>query len=240
MRAIITFHSIDTEDRVLSYPPVLFEMLLGALEACKLPVCSLDTLLDGKTEHGVALTFDDGMQSVFRYALPAIRDHKVPAHLFLTTGTVGGDNHWPTQPGDAPCYRMLNWDEVEALHEAGILVESHTHTHPDLRRLSRTQVQEECEMADTIIEQHLGRRPRYFAYPYGYISETAKSVSIQRYAGSVTTKLHYLDNNDENGLLPRLDSYYLKSPWLIQNLDSVLAQLYLGVRGFMRSVRGSQ
>lgn len=77
MRAIITFHSIDTEDRVLSYPPVLFEMLLGALEACKLPVCSLDTLLDGKTEHGVALTFDDGMQSVFRYALPAIRDHKV-------------------------------------------------------------------------------------------------------------------------------------------------------------------
>jgi len=240
MRAIITFHDIDNKNSVLSYSPALFETLLGSLEASGLPVCSLDTLLEGKTEHGVALTFDDGMQSVFRHALPVIRDHRVPAHVFLTTGAVGGDNQWPTQPNDAPCYKMLNWDEIEALHATGIYIESHTHTHPDLRQLSEMQIQEECEKADTIIEEHLGRQPHYFAYPYGYTSEAAQSISTQRYAGSVTTKLCYLNSNDEIGLLPRLDSYYLKSPWLIRNLDSALSHLYLGTRSLLRSVRGSQ
>jgi len=240
MRAIITFHSIDNQDGVLSYPPALFAKLLDSLEAMKMPVCSLDTLLDGITEHGVALTFDDGMQSVFKYALPVIRDHQVPAHLFLTTGAVGGDNRWPTQPGDAPRYGMLNWDELESLHAAGIFIDAHTHTHPDLRQLSEVRIQEECEKADTIIEQRFGRRPSYFAYPYGYISDAAKTVCARRYAASVTTRLRCLDGKDEAGLLPRLDSYYLKNPWLIGNLDSALSRLYLAFRGLMRDVRGTQ
>lgn len=240
MRAIITFHGIDTADAVLSYPPSLFASLLEALERCKLPVCSLDALLAEDAERGVALTFDDGMRSVFMNALPVIREHQVPAHLFLTTGAVGGDNRWPTQPDDAPRYEMLNWGEVEALHAAGVYIESHTHNHPDLRQLSEMEIREECDTADTIIEHRLGRLPRYFAYPYGYISDVARSVTARRYAAAVTTELRCLTESEDSVVLPRLDSYYLKSRWLISNLDSGLARLYLGARGFMREIRGTQ
>lgn len=240
MRAIITFHSIDSEDSVLSYPPALFARLLTALDRCDLPVCSLNTLLDKATTRGVALTFDDGMKSVARNALPVLRDHAAPAHLFLTTAAVGQDNRWPTQPDDAPCYEMLDWDEIEQLHTAGTLIESHTHTHPDLCQLSAEEIENECEAADNIIEQRLGRKPRYFAYPYGYYDEAAVSTVSRRYSAAVTTRLHCLGAGDDLATLPRLDSYYLRNPWLIDHLDSAMGRLYLQARSLMRTLRGSQ
>lgn len=240
MRAIITFHSVDADNRVLSYSPSLFESLLDSLEACRLPVCDLDTLLNTRTERGVALTFDDGMQSVFENALPVIREHRVPAHLFLTTGAVGRDNRWPTQPADAPRYEMLSWDQVESLHEAGVSIESHTHTHPDLRKLTEAEIRGECDKADTLIQDRLGRKPGYFAYPYGYFSDTVRSVIAERYTASLTTRLGCLGDSDKPEVLPRLDSYYLRNSGLVRNLDTVPARLYLGLRSLMRDIRGSQ
>src|SRR6185295_7569616 len=102
MRAILTFHSIDDSGSVVSYPPATFARLLEALAEARLPVCDLDTLLSPDTPRGVALTFDDGMRSLHEHALPVLREHRVPSHLFLATGAVGGSNRWATQPAGIP------------------------------------------------------------------------------------------------------------------------------------------
>ncbi|GMQ88807.1 MAG: hypothetical protein BMS9Abin09_0245 [Gammaproteobacteria bacterium] len=240
MRAIITFHSIDDSGTVLSYPPKLFADLLEALHESKLPVCDLGTLLSDETRRGITLTFDDGMRSLFTSALPVIRDHAVPAHLFLTTGAVGGNNRWPTQPASAPCFDMLNWKEIEGLQAAGVLVEAHTSSHPDLRKLQVEEIAGECNAADEIIEQRLGRRPQFFAYPYGYSNERARNYMGEHYKASVTTELHVLGGNDNRAALPRLDSYYLRSPRVFRQLDSGVSRAYLLLRGMMRAIRGSQ
>ncbi len=110
MKAIITFHSIDTSGSVLSYPPESFANLLDALGKSGIPVLKLDKLLATETDKGVTITFDDGMRSLVTSALPIIRDYDVPAHLYLTTAAVGKDNQWPGQPGKAPYFDMLSWD----------------------------------------------------------------------------------------------------------------------------------
>lgn len=240
MRAIITFHSIDDTGTVLSYSPALFAGFLDALHESDLPVCDLDTLLCDDTQSGITLTFDDGMRSLFTAALPVIRDHAVPAHLFLTTGAVGGNKRWPDQPSSALAFDMLNWNEIEELQAAGVLVESHTSSHPDLRQLQLEEIAAECAAADEIIEQRLGRRPQYFAYPYGYSNECALSFMSGRYKASVTTELAALGRNNNSAALPRLDSYYLRSPWLFQHLDSGVSRAYLRLRGLMRKIRGSE
>ncbi len=240
MRAIITFHGIDDSGTVLSYPPKLFAGLLDALHKSKLPVCDLDTLLSDDTRRGIALTFDDGMRSLFTSALPVIRDHAVPVHLFLTTGAVGGNNRWPTQPSSAPRFDMLNWKEIEDLQAAGVLVEAHTSSHPDLRKLPVEEIAGECNAADEIIEQRLGRRPQFFAYPYGYSDERVRNYMSEHYRASVTTELRVLGGNDSPAALPRLDSYYLRAPWVFRQLDSGVSRSYLLLRGLMRTLRGSQ
>lgn len=240
MRAIVTFHSVDESDSVLSYPPALFREFVEALQASDLPICDLDTLLRNENHPGVALTFDDGMRSVFEHALPVIRAHAIPAHLFLATAAAGRDNRWPGQPAQAPRLEMLNWNQVEALHAAGVRIESHTHNHPDLRLLDDAAIDTECDMADRLIEQRLGRRPAYFAYPYGYHDARVSRCLRSRYRASVTTRLNVLGMRDDFACLPRLDSYYLRAPWLYRHLDAPVTRAYLSWRGVLRRLRGSE
>ena len=240
MKAIITFHSIDMSGSVLSYSPKAFACLLDALDESSLPVLSLGELLRAKTGKGIAITFDDGMRSLFTAALPILRDHAVPAHLYLTTGSVGKNNRWPTQPEDAPGFDMLTWNEIEQLHDAGVSIDSHTHNHPDMRKLGSEEMQQECEAADELIEKRLGRRPQYFAYPYGYKNNTVCDFARSRYKAAVTTELKILDGNEDTARLPRLDSYYLQGQWMQGNLDTSLSRIYLSLRGLMRTLRGTQ
>lgn len=240
MKAILTFHSIDTSGSLLSYPPTDFAALLAGLAAAALPVLDLDTLLQAGTRRGVAITFDDGMRSVCSAALPVLRDHAVPAHLYLATGAVGGNNRWPSQPPQAPGFDMLDWDEVERLHAGGVRIDAHTHNHPDMRGLDRQGMAQECEAADALIEHRLGRRPVYFAYPYGYRNASVCDFVRRRYRGAVTTELRTLGSAEDAAQLPRLDSYYLRSAWLRRNLDSLPARAYLRLRGVLRTLRGTQ
>lgn len=240
MKAIITFHSIDTSGSVLSYPPASFASLLNALDKSAIPVLELDELLRPDIHRGVAITFDDGMRSLYTDALPALRDHAVPAHLYLTTGSVGKNNRWPTQPNDAPGFDMLTWDEIEQLHDANVIIDSHTHNHPDMRTLNAEEMEQECVTADELIEQKIGRRPQYFAYPYGYKNAEVSNFVRKRYKATVTTELRQLDGSEDTAKLPRLDSYYLQSDWMQNNLESVLAGTYLSFRGWLRTLRGTQ
>ena len=240
MRAILTFHSIDDRGSVLSYSPGHFHMLLDSLAARNIPVLDLDTLLHPNTRQGVALTFDDGMKSVHQNALPAISEHGAAAHVFVATAAVEQDKPWPRQVAGIPPFEMLGWDEIERLHAAGIWIESHTHSHPDMRTITMAQMEDECGRADDTIERYLGRRPGYFAYPFGYHNLEVRNFARQRYRGTVTTELRRLGNTEDTAALPRLDTFYLQSGMSIKYIDSWLLAGYLGARNILRNIKGSQ
>lgn len=237
MRAIITFHSVDSSGSVLSFDPDAFAGLLNGIGESQLPVCDLNTLLDRNTTRGVALTFDDGMASVFDNALPVLEEYQYPAHLFLTTGAVGGTNGWHGQPDWAPSFEMLNWDQIEKCHEAGVRIECHTVSHIDLRGAGHQELEDECGTADEIINRRLGRKPEYFAYPYGYNDCRSRDFMRGRYAGSVTTRMRVLGKSEDMAALPRIDSYYLKIPWVYRDLNSIRARFYIMLRGIVRRCR---
>jgi len=240
MRAILTFHSIDNKGSVISYPPDAFKKLLASLSRKNIPIVDLDTLIKPDTKSGVALTFDDGMQSVFKHAMPVIKDHNACAHVYVTTSAVNNDNPWPKQPTDIPSFKMLTWDEMAEMYKNNIYTENHTHTHPNFRQLTLQQMQDECGKSDDIIEAHLGRRPKHFAYPFGYHNTVARNFARDRYTTTVTTELKPFSNSSDLAAIPRLDSYYLQSDWFIHNIDSLLVKGYLSLRNKLRNIKGSQ
>ena len=239
MRAIINFHSIDGSGSVLSYPAKTLDGLLGALKRSGIPVVDLDTLMRAETQCGVALTFDDGIRSVFTQALPILKSHGVPAHLFLTTGYVGLTNRWPSQPPHAPLFDMLSWSEIETLRTAGITIEAHTESHPDLRGLSDDDLCAECERADETILSRLGSRPRYFAYPYALSNARVRAFARQRYVASVAGGTRELGLDEDLSALPRIDSYYLQSEWTYRNLKSIQSRAYILARRTLRRLRNA-
>ena len=73
MRAVLTFHSIDDSGSVLSFAPVRFAELVESLARSGVPVVAFDDLL--QLREGIAITFDDGMATLHRHALPVLRAH---------------------------------------------------------------------------------------------------------------------------------------------------------------------
>jgi peptidoglycan/xylan/chitin deacetylase (PgdA/CDA1 family) len=238
MRAVITFHSIDDLPGPLSYSPAGLDALLDALAQAKVPVLTLDALLGDQSSHGVALTFDDGIATVFSAAMPILAKRQAPAHVFVITSQVGHDNRWPGQPANARPFKLMDWEQLETLQASGFRIEAHTASHPDLRTLSDGEIEAEMEEADATIKDRLGRRPRYFAYPYGYLDARVRAVAAKRYAGCFTTKLDYLSASTELDAIPRLDAHYLRSPDFVRALPDKRAHGYIALRRALRRLRG--
>lgn len=234
-RAVLTFHSIDDTGSVLSFPARAFATLLEHLLASGVPVLSYRALHEAST--GVAITFDDGLRSVADHALPVLRDLGLPSHLFLTTGSVGRDNRWPSQPATVAALPMMDWTAVEACAAAGMTIENHTSTHPDLRSLPAAAVAAECAAADAAIERRVGRRPSLFAYPYGHLDETVRRVVAERYDAAFTTELGCLPAQPDCHRLPRIDAYYLRTPIVARRFLTGPGRAYLRLRGVLRRLR---
>ena len=234
LRAVLTFHSVDDGAGPLSYAPADLETLLATLCAAELPVVDLDTLLAAETTHGVALTFDDGMRSVFEVALPILRRHRAPAHLFL--GTLAVENAATA----AGAYAMLTWDQVARLADGGVAIESHTHSHRDLRALADAEIDAECARADALIERHVGRRPRYFAYPFGCCDRRVAQRIGTRYTAAFTNRMGFVSPRAPRSRLPRLDVHYLRGAFARVPLTAPPLRAYLMWRKGLRKLRGSE
>ncbi len=235
-RAVLTFHSVDDSGSVLSFPTRAFRALVERLAAARTAVVDFAELL--QRQDGVTFTFDDGMRTVHRHALPVLRDHGFPAHLFLTTGRVGKDIGWPSQDGNTETFDMLDWPEIDECVRAGFRVECHTVTHPDLRRLSPERIIGECSSADDEIEGRTGRRPTLLAFPFGRFDDRVRHTLAPRYAGCFTTRLGYLRRTNDLSRLPRLDTYYLQAPVWYERPFAARTRGYVALRALIRAVRG--
>lgn len=238
MRAVLTFHSIDDQPGPLSFSPTGLERMLDALGDASLPVLGLDELLADPNANGVALTFDDGISTVFETAMPILAERTLPAQVFVITKWVGGGNRWPGQPSRATPFKLMDWNQLEAIQKNGFRIEAHTASHPDLRALTDAQIDEEMEQADSAIETRLGRRPQYFAYPYGYHDARVRKIARRRYKAAFTTRLDFLDSSSKLDALPRLDTHYLRSPTFVRSLPGRPAHAYIALRRALRRLRG--
>lgn len=238
MEAILTFHSVDDGNSVLSFPPDDLDALLQRLRHDDVALVSLKELIHEKG-HGdrVALTFDDGMTSVVEKAAPILAAHAAPATVFVVSEYVGRNNSWPSQPDDAPAYSLMPWSDLRGLAAAGWEIGAHTATHPMLTNLSQEQLQSELTEAQSRLEDELQVSVSSFAYPYGAWDETIESHVGKIYSRAVTTRLGCLTGASRSTRLPRLDSYYLRGHWARRPLFSAGSRCRLKLRGLMRRVR---
>ncbi len=64
---------------------------------------------------------------------------------------------------------FMNWDEVRRIAaEPLVTIGAHTDSHHALAKLPREEAEADIFNGVSILERELGRRPRHFAYPYGF------------------------------------------------------------------------
>jgi peptidoglycan/xylan/chitin deacetylase (PgdA/CDA1 family) len=239
VRAILTYHSIDTTGSVISVSPDVFDRQIRWIASSQVAVVSLPELLHLPDDRdAVAITFDDAYTNFASAAWPRLREHGLTATVFVPTAFTGKANTWPELPGGRmPRLPILGWPELARLSEEGVSLGAHTRHHPDLRALSGQALEEEIAGSVDDVRRQTGTEARAFAYPYGFWTPAAAAMVRRWCVCAVTTELRPLGRHDDPHALPRLDSYYLNGTGRIENFGRVSFREYLRIRLALRTLR---
>ncbi len=124
----------------------------------------------------VALTFDDGGLDNYTVAFPILRQHGFVATFFVISGKVGGEG-------------IMTWEQLKEMRSAGMSIQSHTRSHPDLTGLSAEALRAQLAGSKTDIEGQLGGSVRVLCYPSGaYDEPVMEAARSAGYTLAVTTK----------------------------------------------------
>ena len=126
----------------------------------------------------VILTFDDGYRDAYEYAFPLLIKYKMTATFFIITDFINSRN---------PAY--LTWEMVKTMSDAGMNMESHSRTHPDMRNRGFDFLVWQILGPIEAITAYTGKRPHFFCYPSGQYDDAVIRVlrSVETW-GAVTTR----------------------------------------------------
>lgn len=159
----------------------LFENQVTELKEAGFQSGSLDELAGGGAPpeaRRLALTFDDGFQSVLENGLEGLNRFGYRAIQFLLPDLLGRTNEWEQADGEAS-ERLMDAAAVRDWLAAGHQIGSHTNTHPWLTRIPLPQAREEIASSRRKLEDRFQVPVRHFCYPYGDWNPTVRDLVVE-------------------------------------------------------------
>ncbi len=153
----------------LVVPPERFAAQMDALAAAGWHTITMATLgadLQAGVEPAAksfVITFDDGYDDGYTYALPILQAHGYVATYYVI-------------PGRFDKHAFLTSDHVRALAGAGMEIGDHTLNHVPIGMRPIATASYQVEAAAARIAQVTGQWPASFAYPFGSQSARARQV----------------------------------------------------------------
>ncbi|MBA2251698.1 MAG: polysaccharide deacetylase family protein [Nitrospirales bacterium] len=148
---VLMFHSVVEQPQGLDVSPAGLESILAPAQA---------------VSHHFIVTTDSSDRSVYEIFASGVQGHGLTGILFLMPPLMGR-------------HGMMTWDQVRELDRAGLVIASHTLTHPWLPDLSEEELVCELCASKQALEAQIGHAVPAVAYPYGAFDERVKRVARQ-------------------------------------------------------------
>ena len=156
----------------------------------------------------IVVTFDDGYSSIYKLAAPILHKHFYTATLFLTSNPISQINFSNTHQLFRSALvddRPLKWSECKELLLLGWELGGHSCSHPDLRKLSPTNLDYELRQNRVEIEKNLDYTPLHFAYPNGgYNQNTINQIRALGYHSGLSVHSGKAKNEKEKWNMHRI------------------------------------
>lgn len=102
-----------------------------------------------------AVTFDDGLQDVYRVAFPELKKRNIPFTVFVVTGFLDTEGYLSTA------------ELIEMANDPLVTVGSHGVTHDIFKGMPLEKQQYELTESKRLLQELTGKEIRYFAYSHG-------------------------------------------------------------------------
>ncbi len=125
----------------------------------------------------VSITFDDGYADNCHRAIPLLIEQRIPCTYFVTAENVleGKPFAHDMALGNPPSPNTV--EQLRAMADAGVEIGAHAYTHADLGRVTdRDQLRREVVTAGIDLQEALGHRIRYFAFPFGHPANLSRDA----------------------------------------------------------------
>lgn len=169
-----------------------FAAQMAWLHHLRYPVLRLEQAIAGLRgqaplpPRAVVLTFDDGYENFYQYALPVLARYGFPAMVYALADRLGQPAGWFAADGRATP-PLMSAARLRELRCAGIDVGSHGLTHQRLAQVDRALARREITLSKSRLEQALGEPVRHFCYPYGSYDDAVVAMAAQAGYDSATT-----------------------------------------------------
>lgn len=163
---VLQYHHVDTTTpAITSTSPDDFVQHLDYLASAGFRIVPLAEIVANpeiEADNRIAITFDDAYANLLTNAVPLLAKRNWPFTIFVATEYVGQHGY-------------LSWQDLRDIESLGGTLANHTHSHLHMLRLlpdeSKTawlkRLEEEILKAQQLLEKHLSRPEKHFAYPYG-------------------------------------------------------------------------
>ena len=204
---VLLYHAVG--DGPSAMPVDAFKQQMEWLSSAT-TVVPLDQLL-GKQQRQiwrVAITFDDGYESVFQNAFPIMRTLGLMGTVYINTGWIGDRVTRASNPalGHYEGENFLHWSNVLQLARAGWTIGSHGVEHADLTAVDDARMDHELCASKADIESRVGASCKHFAFTWGHYSKREQIGARDAGYRTAASAIHGpLTGSDDMYALPRLD-----------------------------------
>ena len=136
----------------------------------------------------IILTFDDGYIDGYTTAYPTLKAHGFSGMFYIITGKVG----WRGQ---------MNWDQLREMLSNGMQMGSHTVHHVEMGHIYRASVNladQELQLSQNQMQDHLGISIQHFCYPNGDPFK-GHNESLQQQVVALLAAHGYIDATTDPG-----------------------------------------
>lgn len=242
--AVLTYHHLDPKESSITITPERFESHLETLKNYGFHVISVEDFIDflqkknSVPPNAIVITFDDGYESVYKYAYPLLKKESMTATVFLIVGYIE-DNMSRLPP-------ILTWSEIGEMHKDGFSFYSHSyHSHesvivkgkemselvartvnPSTKLIEtesdyRARISSDLTTADDILNAKLGNKINLLCLPHGQYNQTVVQLANQVGIPFLFTGVEGL-NSDKDKLIKRINvgSPYMSDKLLVRKLTT--------------------
>lgn len=129
----------------------------------------------------VAFSFDDGFLEDYEIFAPILEEFGTNAAFFINPNYAEGSQEYINHFNDCivmtPNKKPMRWEQIIDLHKRGHIIGAHTMDHYMINSTDRKELEYQIVECKKIIEDKLGCTCKYFAFPYGKLSQ-ANNLSI--------------------------------------------------------------
>lgn len=177
---ILQYHHVSEDTPVsTSISPEKFTEHLNLIERLGFDVKPLQYVIENIQNNipfdkkTLAITFDDGYDSIYLAAYPKLKSRNWPFTVFISPKAI-----------DKSHGNTMTWEQLKEMDENGANIANHSWEHLHLlERLEnesneqwQTRILHDITHTQQYLETKLGPRLKYFAYPYGEFNEPLKQL----------------------------------------------------------------